>query len=83
MNVQLIQNKRSELFPVQNIIDLENWVPTTPEERSVFNNIRDAVEEGTNEYSEPGYRTHNVITENDLNIEPPCQIDEIVYVSCI
>jgi len=82
MNVQLIQSKRSELFPVQNIIDIDDWVPSSPTERSVFSDIVDAIEEESYAYSEPGYRTHTVITENGLDIEPPCKVDEIVYVSC-
>jgi len=82
MNVLVVQSKKSALFPTKNIIDLEAWTPATTEGRAVYSDIMDAVKGEESKYVEQGYRTHAVIVENELDIEPPCEVHETVYVAC-
>lgn len=82
MNVLIVQNSRSALFPTKNIIDLEAWTPETKKARAVYDDLIEAVRGEDNQYIESGYRTHSVVVEEDLNINPPCEIHEVVYVAC-
>lgn len=82
MNILIVQSKKSALFPTKNIIDVEAWTPKTTKERAVYNDIVDAVRGEEAKYVEDGYRTHAVIVESELDIEPPCDIDDVIYVAC-